>query len=825
MLWGRCYESAGAPPYWPFVQALRGYVREHDPEQLRRELGSTAAAIAEIVPEIVARLPNLPTLPTAEPAQTRFRLFDSVTAFLKTASADQPIVLVLDDLHWADAGTLAMLEFLARELEGARLLILGTYRDVELTRGHPLAATLAELSRERLFERITLRGLDADDVGRFIGTTAGINPPAPLVKAVYSHTEGNPLFVTEVVRLLVQEGAFTPERLAAKDQWSVSIPEGVRDVIGRRLERLSERCQEILRTAAVVGREFSLDQLTTLTDEMTEERLLAVLEEALAARVIEELPRSIGRFIFTHALIQDTLVAELSATRRTRLHARIGESLERLYGDRADEHAAELAYHFGEGGTSSDQFVHYALLAGQHALAAYAIEEAVDLFRRLLDARKGSATDADTAAAMLGLGQALMWPRSWEGYVEALPHLTAAFEWCGSNGDLEGVVATVASLPPDAFALPPQFRDMVGRALGLVPSGSVLAARVLTVEGWFRGLDDHDYATASAAFEEAIATARNLGDRALEAKALGYWAHVDQFHLRYRDCVDHSQAALNLARSLRDDLLEMQAQMFPTRGFCALGEPRAAVAHADAGAEIGERMHDAWGIHTGHSQAALVYLMEGAWESARAKLSYFPDRGLTYLYVTVCRLYIAYQLETIEAGEPQLEQLERNLRDAWFDPRDPAVLAFGPVFADWIKGTDARVDLARERGEALLVASRRVPWTDAWANAALGLSAVITGDAVLAGRAYGQLQGLTTCAAELPLMIDHLLGLFAATAGRPDAAVQHYETALAFARRAGYRPPYGWAAADYAALLLERNADGDHAHAIALQERGADDRA
>ena len=185
--------------------------------------------------------------------------------------------------------------------------------------------------------------------------------------------------------------------------------------------------------------------------------------------------------------------------------------------------------------------------------------------------------------------------------------------------------------------------------------------------------------------------------------------------------------------------------------------------------------------------------------------------------MTVCRLYVAYQLETIEAGEPQSQQLEQNLREAWFDPREPAVLAFAPVFADWIKGTDTRVDLARERAEALLVASRRVPWTDAWANAALGLTAVIRGDAALAERAYGQLHGLTTCAAELPLMIDHLLGLFAATAGRPDAAVQHYETALAFARRVGYRPLYGWAAADYAALLLGGNADGDHAHAIALQ--------
>src|SRR5205807_903419 len=234
-------------------QAMRGYVREREPDQLRRELGSSAAALAEILPELNAKLPGLTALPSAEPAQARFRLFDSVASFLRAGSADQPIVLVLDDLHWADAGSLALLEFLARELEGSRLLVLGTYRDVELTKGHPLAATLAELTRERLYERVLLRGLDAEDVGRFIAGTAGIAPPEALVAAVYRHTEGNPLFVTEVVRLLVQEGALAPERLTTREHWSVRIPDGVREVIGKRLERLSERCQETLRMAAVLG--------------------------------------------------------------------------------------------------------------------------------------------------------------------------------------------------------------------------------------------------------------------------------------------------------------------------------------------------------------------------------------------------------------------------------------------------------------------------------------------------------------------------------------------------------------------------------------------
>ena len=178
------------------MQAIRSYVRERDPEQLSSEMGSGAAAIAEVVSDVRERLPGLPSPPQLEPDQARFRLFDSISAFLKTASQRQPLVLVLDDLHWADPPSLALLQFVARELGGARLLIIGTYRDMELSRQHPLAEALGELTRERLFQRVLLRGLTQEDVGRFIEITSGHTAPRGLVEAVHTQTEGNPLFVT-----------------------------------------------------------------------------------------------------------------------------------------------------------------------------------------------------------------------------------------------------------------------------------------------------------------------------------------------------------------------------------------------------------------------------------------------------------------------------------------------------------------------------------------------------------------------------------------------------------------------------------------------------
>ena len=383
VLWGRCYEEQGVPPYWPWVQAIRSYVRERDPEQLRSEMGAGAADIAEVVSDVRERLPNLQPAPELEPDQARFRLFDSIAAFLKSASQRQPLVLVLDDLHWADQPSLMLLQFVARELGGTRLLLIGTYRDVELSRQHPLAEALGELTRERLFQRVLLRGLSQEDVGRFVEMTSGNSAALGLVEAVQTQTEGNPLFVTEVVRLLVQEGELSAENVGKTDSWTIRIPEGVREVIGRRLNRLSQRCNEALTVASILGREFTLAQLRPLVEEVTEDRLFELLEEALAARVIEELPQSVGRYQFTHALIQEILTAELSLTRRVRLHARIAEALETLYGANAEAHSAELAHHFTEAQTilGPEKLVHYSEKAGERALATYAYEEALDTSR------------------------------------------------------------------------------------------------------------------------------------------------------------------------------------------------------------------------------------------------------------------------------------------------------------------------------------------------------------------------------------------------------------------------------------------------------------
>ena len=341
VLWGRCYEGEGAPPYWPWVQPIRSYLQQKGAEQLRSEMGPGAADIAEIVSEVRDKFTDLEPAPNLEPEQARFRLFDSITSFLKRSAQHQPLVLILDDLHWADRSSLLLLEFVAREMRESNLMLLGTYRDVEVSRRHPLSQSLGTLIRERLFLRVQIGGLTQEDVGRFVEAAIGARPHPELVTAVHGRTEGNPLFVGEVVRLLGQQG------MEESQDWDISIPEGVWDVIGRRLDRLSELCNQVLTTASVIGREFDFRLLDKLAGT-SEDQLLQVLEEASEAHVIEEMPGGKERYQFSHGLIQQTLSEELLTSRRVRLHARIGEALETLYGEDVGLHSAELAHHFGE---------------------------------------------------------------------------------------------------------------------------------------------------------------------------------------------------------------------------------------------------------------------------------------------------------------------------------------------------------------------------------------------------------------------------------------------------------------------------------------------
>ena len=828
VLWGRCYEEQGVPPYWPWVQAIRSYVREREPERLRSEMGTGAVDIAEIVSDVRERLPDLgPAAPMDNPDQARFKLFDSVTAFLRTASLTQPMMLVLDDLHWSDTPSLMLLQFVARELGGARMLLIGTYRDVELNRQHPLAETLAELTRERLFERVVLRRLSEQDVARFIEVTSGTTPPRTLAQAVHGHTEGNPLFVTEVVRLLVQEGELTPDQVRDRDSWEIRVPEGVREVIRRRLNRLSQQCNEALTIGSVIGREFTLDQLTQLAPDMTLDMLLGVLEEGLTARVIAELSDGAGRYHFTHALIQETLLGELSLTKRTRLHARIAEALEEAYGAEAEAHAAQLARHFVQAQTvlGTDKLVHYSLVAGQRALSARAYEEAEAHLQRGLTGKGVALTDTEPAkdseaAALLScLGQAQIGTQSGFGGINALATLTRAFDYYISAGDVAQAVRIAAHHIPINTGI-----ELIQQAVELVPPDSHDAGKLLS-----RSITPlrSKYDRVQNAVQGALEIARLHQDLELEMHALVSSACVDYSHCRFSQSLDHYMQVIQLAERVDQTFDESHARFDLSHVFAALGDLEEAARHAEAMLEVADRSGNLqWQTFAMETNQNLSR-SRGDWQAVRD----FAERGLmltpTDHNILGCRALVEYELGDFEAGKTYLDQLlslqlgqstvqlEFPIVGAWTVP-----LIVLPMVAR-ITGDPVDYDRIEATARTIISSPSVYPGAAQGARIGLALISVRQGDGGAARESYGALQTLRgTVFPQSPVgpgvAIDRLLGLLSENTGELDQAAAHFEDGLTFCREAGYRPELAWTCCDYADMLLERDGEGDHEKAIAL---------
>jgi class 3 adenylate cyclase len=412
---GHCYEEGSlALPYLPFVEAMRSYALVRERDRLQEELGTGAGEVARIVSEIRDRVAvELP--PPGNPEEERFRLFQAVTAFLRNASASQALCIVLEDLQDGDKGTMELLVHLARNLSGARLLIVGTYRDVEVDRRHPLSAALADLRRVESFTRIPLRGLSIDEVQRMLSNITGQDVSHAFAEGIYRQTEGNPLFIQEVARYIAEAGLIKREGgqwVSAVDSLVTQIPEGLRDVIGKRLSRLSEECNRVLSVAAVMGRDFSLAVLRDVAG-VPEEQLLGAIEEAIAVSVLEERTEARDvRYRFTHAYFRQTLYGEMIAPRRLRLHNEVAKALERHYQSRLEEHAAELAEHFAHSSTEEDlrKAVHYGELAGQRAAAVYAHGEAARLLEQALQVQDvlDPNDDAKRYELLEGLADALL---------------------------------------------------------------------------------------------------------------------------------------------------------------------------------------------------------------------------------------------------------------------------------------------------------------------------------------------------------------------------------------------------------------------------------
>lgn len=402
---GRCHAGDGAPPYWPWIQVLRGYTQECNGQAMPIEMRPWAEIVSQIVPEMPDRIRDNESLMAFEPPAARFRLFDAITRFLTNAARSRPLAMLLDDVHCMDEPSLLLLEFLTRQMADARLCLVCTARDTEFEASAQFATTSAELSRLPHFERLELRGLDETETAELIAHTGGMPPPRHLVEQLYRDTQGNPLFVSEMVRLLVSES-----RLPVAERPSRStLPDGIRHVIAQRLQRLTPQCVEVLRLAAVAGLEFDRALLAQMS-ALDADALLDHLDEARNARVLADVPQHIGRFTFAHGLVRESLCDALPAAHRVHLHHQIAETLERRYGDQPGEHVAELAYHFFEAipAAPATKAVEYCRRAGDRAMRLLAHQEAIGHYQRALQCLDLAVPGDERTryAVLLALGEA-----------------------------------------------------------------------------------------------------------------------------------------------------------------------------------------------------------------------------------------------------------------------------------------------------------------------------------------------------------------------------------------------------------------------------------
>jgi predicted ATPase/class 3 adenylate cyclase len=566
VLIGHCVDQQGAPPYLPIIEHIEEAARQVAPDSLRRALGENAPEIAKLMPELRVRYPDIPDPVTLPPEQERHYLLRGVCEFVERAARTMPLVLVYEDLHWADESTLLLAQHMAQRLPQMPVLVLGTYRDAELKPGRPLAAVLPGLLGQRLAEEIVLRRLTEDGVAALLEGRAGSKPPAELVALVYSETEGNPFFVEEVFRHLHEAGKLFDEA----GQWrsgvqiaDTEVPRSVGLVIGQRLERVSDDCRRILTIAALAGKTFRFDLLAAFHG-VDEDALLDVLEEAVGATLIEDVSTNReARYAFIHEQIRQTLLALLSTARRQRLHLRMADAMEALSGGEAKAHAADIAYHLYQAGAAADgkRTARWLVMAAERGLDALAFEDAL---RDLDAARTVLPTDAaEGIVHVLGLRARAL--RGLARIDEAFAAFAQAVEIAPSGAERDAVLQARARLELDLF----RGREALADIEPLLASARTAGNRAREVELllmrsrglYILSLDQPGYAERTrASYEEAYTLAKEIGDRRAMCQALIPTSWLTDYWQDYRDrALANNEEARALATELGDEELQIEA--------------------------------------------------------------------------------------------------------------------------------------------------------------------------------------------------------------------------------------------------------------------------
>jgi DNA-binding SARP family transcriptional activator/predicted ATPase len=819
VLVGRCWEAGGAPAYWPWVQSLRTYVRDAPPDALTHELGVGAADLAEVLPDLRRRLPDLPQPASPASEGARFRLFEAATSLLLSATRDRPLVVVLDDLHAADEPSLLLLRFVAREIAASRLLMVCAYRDVDPALRDPLSSALAELIREPHTVQIPLAGLTERDVAEYVELSTGIEPAAWLVRAIHAETEGNPLFMAEVVRLLAGEGD------VAEHDAHLRIPAGVRAVIGRRVGRLSEPCRDLLVSASAMGREFGLDALAQLSG-LSAKDLLDVLDEAMAERVLSDVPGSPGRLRFGHALIRDTLYEELTPARRIRLHHEVAAALEAVYAADLEPHLAELAQHYFAAAPAGvgERAVEYAWRAGDRAASQLAHEEAVRLYRMAIEVLPigGRADEPARCELLLALGEA----QARGGDTTAAQEALLAAADIARRLNLPEQFGRAALGFEGRFVWPRATDErtipLLEEARRLLEGDSALRVGVLARLCGAMRAEPWRHQERAAFGKEAVASARRLGDPATIAYALeGRWAVL------FDAVPEKPEERLAVATEMAERGHEAGDKERAWSGHLAQvilhveqGDRRAADAALDRALELAEALRQPAQLQMTLGTRALFALLDGRLETAEALIEESVTLGEQAWMGSLLNARV--ELWMLRRHQGRVAEVREAMESCVVEFPERGALCrsiLAHLNAELGELAEARRlfdELAADRFANLPAT------TDRFVN--LGLLsevAAILNDADRAEILYELLLPGAACnAVDVPEIITGAvarnLGILAALMGRWAEAERHFEAALQLNERFGARVWVAYTELDFARMLISRDKAGDRERSLDL---------
>ncbi len=817
---GHCYEMEGSPPYSPFIEMIEWSMRNGSRDNLRHMLGEDAPEVARLVPELRQMFPDIPPALDLPPDQQRRYLFNAYRSFVERVSRLTPVVAIFEDLHWADEPTLLLLEHLAKSVSTIPRLMIVTYRDVDLDVNRPFARTLESLMRQKLASRILLRRLPVAGVEQMLTALSAQKPPKSLARVVFEETEGNPFFVEEVFRHLAEEGKLFDEKgvfLADLRVDQLHVPEGVRLVLGRRLQRLSDEARRILTTAAVIGRVVPLELLEELENAHPDAALDAI-EEAERAHLVEaETSGRQTRYRFVHELVRQTLAENLSLPRRQRLHARIAGAMEKVYASSIDAHVSALAHHMYQAGSAvdTDKAVHFLTLAATRAATAAAYEEALGHIENalsLLEEEKSlrvADLEERRAICLFSLGRNDAAIQSLKRviplfeslgehtrFIDACYRLYSHYSWSIQMAKLDEVAAQVAPL---AVAGPPvlQFGSLAIQAAAAGMNSRIDSALTLL---------DQLHQIPEENLPPRLITIAAIADRSVRMNS-------GQFHL----CEESAKKVASLLDP-HTDLWLLAANDYGFFGAPAvdgrLGENKRVLHEAiTRAARVGHNN----ARFSALTQMAFTCLalgeLDAAEQTAREALAFgqtFPC-GLLFIAQDVLGLVLAYRLRTVEslqslreamtytasymAGSPE-GMLAIGMAAAGLDPAEPAADAISKLhrpgisrsFGSWVTVfyVVEALAIAGRSGQAALLLRDAEKITTEWQTGFSGFPA------------------------------HTAAGIAAAGAGDWDLSEQHHQQAIAAMDASEYVISRPIARLWYADMLLARNQEGDGAKARTL---------